>query len=64
MIFFLEKGDIEKERNSTKIPGNIGQFHTSALYIKLYEILKGAHCSYKVNKLYYITSKSILFNWI
>ncbi|GFS71535.1 huntingtin [Trichonephila clavipes] len=48
----IEKSDVEKEKVSSKISGNIGQFHNSPLYMKLFEILKGAHGSYKVIKIF------------
>ncbi|GFT39474.1 huntingtin [Nephila pilipes] len=45
----IEKSDAEKERISSKMSGNVGQFHNSPLYMKLFEILKGAHSSYKIS---------------
>ncbi|KFM77552.1 Huntingtin, partial [Stegodyphus mimosarum] len=44
----IDKSDTEKERTS-KISGTLGQFHTFPLYMKLYEILRGAYGSYKIS---------------
>ncbi|XP_035223827.1 huntingtin-like, partial [Stegodyphus dumicola] len=44
----IDKSDTEKERAS-KISGTLGQFHTFPLYMKLYEILRGAYGSYKIS---------------
>uniref|UniRef100_A0A061QFU3 Putative huntingtin n=1 Tax=Cupiennius salei TaxID=6928 RepID=A0A061QFU3_CUPSA len=45
----VDKVDTEKEKIGNKITGTVGQFHTLPLYMKLFEILKGAHGSYKIS---------------
>ncbi|CAL1269720.1 unnamed protein product [Larinioides sclopetarius] len=55
-----EKSDVDKERIGSKITGNVGQFHNSPLYMKLFEILKGSHNSYKSSEKFCQLLKCVL----
>lgn len=44
-----DKNESERERVNSKHVGNIGHFSSAPLYMKLYEILKGSHTSYKIS---------------
>ncbi|XP_015913152.2 huntingtin [Parasteatoda tepidariorum] len=44
-----DKIDIEKERSGSRISGSFGLFHSHPLYMKLFDILRGTYCSYKIS---------------
>ncbi|XP_023232349.1 huntingtin-like [Centruroides sculpturatus] len=44
-----DKSDTEKEKSSSKMLSNIGLFFSHPLYMKIYDMLKGAYSSYKIS---------------
>ncbi|XP_067133027.1 huntingtin isoform X2 [Centruroides vittatus] len=44
-----DKSDTEKEKSSSKVLSNIGLFFSHPLYMKIYDMLKGAYSSYKIS---------------